>query len=99
MTRKNTDLTDYTAPQVFTEQTGVELAHKLMDIMTDPMPPTDEPDRYWWRMEIQRIAYGATDADVVALLTQICLVHGLPDEFRTELVDEWVEYVNERRGY
>ena len=99
MTRRTPDTNDYDAPLVFTAQTGAVLAERVMDIMTDPMPPVDHADRYWWRMEISRLMYGATDGDMVRIFSYICLKHGLPDDFREAMVDEWLTYTDERRGY
>lgn len=98
MTR-NTDTRDYTSTNAFDAQSAPELATRLIDILSDPTPPVDHPDRGWWRFEISRLMFGATDADMVGLLTQICLVLGLPDDFRTGVVDGWVAYITERRGY
>ena len=99
MTRRTPDTNDYTAPLVFTQQTGLVLAERVMDIMTDPMPPLDHEDRYWWRMEIARLTYGATDLDMVKIFVGVCMGHGLPDDFRDGLTSEWLDYVQERRGY
>jgi hypothetical protein len=99
MTRRTPDTNDYEAPLAFTEQTVLVLAERVMDIMTDPMPPLDHDDRYWWRMEVARLTFGATDADMIRVFTGVCLSHGLPDDFREGLVDEWLAYTEERRGY